>query len=133
VVFQSNNLWPGLSAVENLIALTRLAGLDNVDERVRDALAAFGLSARAGQPAGMLSGGEQQRAAIAAAAARHAPLVLADEPTGELDVTMEGAVLEAFQELRSEFGAAAVMVTHSARVADAADRVVELKDGKVVL
>ena len=80
----------------------------------------------------MLSGGEQQRVAIAAAAARRAPLVLADEPTAELDERNEEVVLEELRRLRRDFGATVVVVTHSPAVADSADRVVEIRDGKAV-
>ena len=83
------------------------------------------------QRAGSLSGGEQQRVAIAAAAARAAPLVLADEPTAELDARNEQTVLRALRRLREEFGSTVVVVTHSPGVADAADRVIEIRDGAV--
>src|SRR5207244_4335076 len=76
------------------------------------------------------SAGEQQRVAIAAAAAREAPLVLADEPTGELDAGNEQTVLDALRRLRDDHGATVVIVTHSPRLAGAADRVLELRDGK---
>jgi putative ABC transport system ATP-binding protein len=129
LVFQSDNLWPALSARENVAAGLRLAGSrGDADE----ALAVFGLGARGSHRAGALSGGEQQRVAIAAAFARAAPLVLADEPTGELDARNEQIVLEALARLRSERGSTVVVVTHSERVAAAADRVVELRDGRVV-
>jgi len=81
--------------------------------------------------AGSLSGGEQQRVAIAAAAAREAPLVLADEPTAELDVRSERAVLAALRRLRDEFSSTIVVVTHSPRVAESADRLIEVRDGVV--
>lgn len=130
IVFQSRNLWPSLSARENVAVGLRLAGRRRgIGEDVERALDAFDLQTREGQRAGSLSGGEQQRVAIAAAAARQAPLVLADEPTAELDARSEQAVLSALQRLREEFGSTVVVVTHSPRVADAADRVVELRDG----
>ena len=91
----------------------------------------FGLGRRSGDRAGALSGGEQQRVAIAAAAARQAPLVLADEPTAELDEANEEAVLEALRSLRDRFGSTVVAVTHSPRVAEAADRVIEIRDGRL--
>jgi ABC-type lipoprotein export system ATPase subunit len=95
-------------------------------------LAAFGLQGRERQRAGSLSGGEQQRVAIAAAAARRAPLVLADEPTGELDAANERAVLEALQTLRASLASTIVIVTHSKAVARAADRVVQMRDGRAL-
>ena len=131
IVFQSDNLWPALSAYENVAASLRLAGKPAPRAEVEDALAAFGLRERAGERASLLSGGEQQRVAIAAAAARRARLVLADEPTGELDELGERAVLDALVELRSRFGSTVVVVSHSRRVAEAADRVIEMRDGRV--
>ena len=130
IVFQSGNLWPALSARENVAVALRLAGRRGVGSSVARALDAFGLQSRESQRAGSLSGGEQQRVAIAAAAAREAPLVLADEPTAELDARNERAVLEALQRLRSEFGSTVVVVTHSPRVAEAVDRVIEVRDGE---
>jgi ABC-type lipoprotein export system ATPase subunit len=132
LVFQSGNLWPGLTARENVVLGLRLAGRTGFADSVDRALDAFDLGRRGGQRAGTLSGGEQQRVAIAAAAARDARLVLADEPTAELDVRNEEAVLDALQRLRVEFGSTVVVVTHSPRVAHAVDRVIEIRDGVVV-
>jgi len=126
IVFQSGNLWPALSARENVSLTLKLAGRSD-----DDVLARFGLGGRERQRAGSLSGGEQQRLAIAAAAARRARLVLADEPTAELDARNEQIVLEAFRRLRDELETTVVIVTHSERVADAVDRVIELRDGAV--
>src|SRR5439155_5395394 len=119
IVFQSGNLWSELSAGENMALALRLAGHRRVDEAVARTLDAFDLRGRARTRAGVLSGGEQQRVAIAAAAAREAPLVLADEPTAELDERNERIVLEALARLRGQFGSTVVVVTHSPRVADA--------------
>jgi putative ABC transport system ATP-binding protein len=131
IVFQSSNLWNELSARENVLLGLRLAGSRR---RLRDAaeraLDAFDLQRREGQRAGTLSGGEQQRVAIAAAAAREAPVVLGDEPTAELDARSERTVLQALRRLRDEFGSTVVVVTHSARVAESADRVIEIRDGR---
>jgi putative ABC transport system ATP-binding protein len=129
IVFQSGNLWNELSARENVLLGLRLAGSRGLRDAVERALDAFDLQRREGQRAGTLSGGEQQRAAIAAAAAREAPLVLADEPTAELDARSEQTVLRALRRLRDEFGSTVVVVTHSARVAESADRVIEIRDG----
>ena len=132
LVFQSENLWPALSARENVAVALRLAGHDDPASAAEDALSVFGLAARAGHRVGALSGGEQQRVAIAAAYARRAPLVLADEPTGELDAGNEQRVLDALRQLRERQGSTVVIVTHSSRVAGAADRVVEMRDGRVI-
>jgi putative ABC transport system ATP-binding protein len=133
IVFQAGNLLPELTARENVIVGLQLAGGRRAMRATVDqGLEAFGVDGCARQRAGTLSGGEQQRVAIAAAAARQTPLVLADEPTAELDVRNETRVLEAFQRLRDEFSSTVVVVTHSVRVAEAADRVVEIRDGRAV-
>jgi putative ABC transport system ATP-binding protein len=132
LVFQNDNLWPALSARENVALALRLAGHDDPTAAADDALATFGLGERVTHRAGALSGGEQQRVAIAAAFARRAPLVLADEPTGELDARNEQIVLEALARLREQHQSTVVLVTHSADVAGAADRVIEMRDGRVL-
>jgi ABC-type lipoprotein export system ATPase subunit len=128
IVFQSDNLWPALSAQENVATGLRLAGLPDAEEAAQAALEQFGLGGRGSHRASALSGGEQQRVAIAAASARRAELVLADEPTGELDEENERLVLEALRRLSSTV----VVVTHSERVAGFVDRVIEMRDGRVV-
>jgi ABC-type lipoprotein export system ATPase subunit len=120
--------------------LTILTGRNGLGEMInpgqqitrQEALRLFRLDRQQHQRVATLSGGEQQRVAIAAAAAREAPLVLADEPTAELDKTNERIVLEALPHLRDGFDTTVVIVTHSPRVAEAADRVLELRDGKLV-
>jgi ABC-type lipoprotein export system ATPase subunit len=131
IVFQSDNLWPALSAQENVAISLRLAGHDDAESAATRSLAAFGLDKRRSHRAAALSGGEQQRVAIAAAAARRARLVLADEPTGELDQRNEEIVLEALEKLRREYDSTVVLVTHSERVAARAQRVIEMRDGRV--
>jgi putative ABC transport system ATP-binding protein len=132
VVFQSGNLWSSLTALENVVLGLHLAGKPRPGQAARRALETFGLGGRASARAAVLSGGEQQRVAIAAAAAREASLVLADEPTAELDERNEEIVLDSLRSLRDTFGSAVVIVTHSQPVAAAADRVIELRDGKVI-
>jgi putative ABC transport system ATP-binding protein len=132
MVFQSDNLWSALSAEENVRVALTLADRDEALLRARSALDAFGLARRYAHPGHALSGGEQQRVAIAAAAAREARLVLADEPTGELDSFSERAVLDGFARLRRDFGSTVVVVSHSDVVARAADRVIEIRDGRAV-
>jgi putative ABC transport system ATP-binding protein len=133
VVFQSGNLWPTLTARENVAASVRLAGLDrNAREAAGETLAIFGLEDRAENTPDRLSGGEQQRVAIAAAAARRPRIVFADEPTGELDAKNESIVLDTLGTLRDTYQSAVVLITHSKQVAAGCDRVVELADGRAV-
>jgi putative ABC transport system ATP-binding protein len=132
IVLQSGNLWPILSAQENIVVSLRLAGVAQPEDVARRALAGFGLVDRARHRARELSGGEQQRVAIAAAAARDASLVVADEPTGELDATNERIVLDALRRLCESHGSTVVTVTHSKQVASVADQVVEMRDGRVI-
>jgi putative ABC transport system ATP-binding protein len=131
IVFQGDNLWPALSARENVATTLRMAGSGSAEQTASQALAEFGLANRERLCPAELSGGEQQRVAIAAAAARDARLVLADEPTGELDEANEAIVLESLRELRDQRGSAVVVVTHAERVAGACDRVVAIRDGRV--
>lgn len=132
IVFQSENLWPALSAQENVAISLRLAGHEDAEAAAAQSLGAFGLRERRSHRAAALSGGEQQRVAIAAAAARRARLVLADEPTGELDQHNEEIVLDALEQLSGDYDTTVVLVTHSERVAARAGRVIEMRDGKVL-
>jgi putative ABC transport system ATP-binding protein len=129
VVFQSDNLWPTLSARENVAMALRLAEQDIPASEADLALTELGLGERLDHRAGALSGGEQQRVAIAASLARRAPLILADEPTGELDASSQQVVLSALRRLPGEQGCAVLVVTHSHVVAGAADQVIEMQDG----
>jgi putative ABC transport system ATP-binding protein len=132
-VFQNYNLIPGLSAQEN-VALPLL--LQGVDHRQAERRAAAGLQAvdlsqrRAHQPA-KLSGGEQQRVAIARALINPPKLILADEPTGNLDSATGEAILELLATHPRQQGAALILVTHDVRVARYADRVLAIRDGKL--
>jgi len=132
VVLQSGNLWPALTAHENLVVSLRLAGHERPGPAAEEALGFFGLGGRGRQRAGTLSGGEQQRVGVAAAAAKRPGLVLADEPTAELDSVNEDRVLAALRDLRDHYETTVVVVTHSARVAERADRVLEMRDGAAV-
>jgi putative ABC transport system ATP-binding protein len=132
IVFQSGNLWETLTARENVAIALQMAGGEKPRQRAEEALAALGLRERLDHRAATLSGGEQQRVAIAAAVARRASLVLADEPTGELDTENERIVLETLAGLPQEHGCTVLVVTHSDAVAAAADRTIELRDGLVV-
>jgi putative ABC transport system ATP-binding protein len=131
LVLQSANLWSWLTTHGNIVVGCRIAGVADPEQRADEALRAFGLAARSEVRAGELSGGEQQRAAVAAAFARRPRVILADEPTGELDSASERQVLDALVRLRDESGAAVLVVTHSGRVAQSADRVLEMRDGQL--
>jgi ABC-type lipoprotein export system ATPase subunit len=131
LVFQSENLWPALTARENVAAAVSLAGHPDAGKAADAALARFGLADRGAHRAGALSGGEQQRVAIAAAYARGASLVLADEPTGELDSRNEAIVFDALAQLSADSASTVMVVTHSTRVAAAAGRVLEVRDGRL--
>ncbi len=123
-VFQSYHLLPELSALENA-ALPALAWGDNRDDtykRAQELLETFGLKARLLHRPAELSGGEQQRVAIARALINNPPVILADEPTGNLDAAAAQQVVDIFQKLRREQGKTIIMVTHDPKIADLADR-----------
>jgi putative ABC transport system ATP-binding protein len=132
IIVQSGNLWSWLSARDNVIIGCRLARVAEPERMADEALEAFGMRPRSDVRAGDLSGGEQQRVAVAGAYARRPRVVLADEPTGELDSGNERRVLDALVRLRDESQAAVLVVTHSERVAQTADRVLEMRDGDLV-
>lgn len=133
-VFQSFHLLPTLTAAEN-IEVPMLEGSLSASQR-RDKIAALlsavGLSARAQHRPGALSGGERQRVAIARALANDPALLLADEPTGNLDSVNAQRVVELLASLHRERGMTIVMVTHDAQVAGHAQRIVRMRDGRVV-
>ena len=125
MVFQFFNLVPTLTAAENVLLAVELAGVGDA-ERALHRLEALGLGARRDAFPAYLSGGEQQRVAIARALAADPPLVLADEPTGNLDRANADQVIDALWRETGEAGAALVIATHSERIAARADRVIEL-------
>jgi putative ABC transport system ATP-binding protein len=133
-VFQFFNLLPTLTVEENV----RLPGvLQNVptariDQRCRELLAAVGMEPRARHRLHQLSGGEMQRAALARALLMEPKVLLADEPTGNLDSEASGRVVRLFREIGERHKTTIVMVTHSREVANCAHRIVEMRDGKVV-
>ncbi len=134
-VFQAYHMMPELSIVENVMLPGMLDGLPKAKrlERAESLLSKVGLGHRFKHRPNELSGGEQQRAAIARCMMNSPSLILADEPTGNLDSVTGGGILELFKSIRSEGeGATIVMVTHDRNVAALADRIVELKDGVVV-
>ena len=133
-VFQSFNLLPQLSALENVLLPEAFGELPHKEEsaldRAQRALAEVGLLSKASAKPGQLSGGERQRVAIARALLANPPLVLADEPTGNLDAKTGLGVIELFQKLHAG-GTTLVIVTHELRVSRAASRVLLLRDGKL--
>lgn len=129
VVFQDFQLMPNLTAEENVALPLALDGRSDTD-RVRGLLARVGLVERATHYPSELSGGEQQRIAIARALVHRPQLVVADEPTGNLDSASGAAVLELLQEVRREQGCALVLATHDSEVAARADRIVRMRDGR---
>jgi putative ABC transport system ATP-binding protein len=132
-VFQSFQLIPTLTAEENVLLPAELAGADRgVVERARGLLRRVGLADRMDHYPVQLSGGEQQRVALARAFITKPPILLADEPTGNLDGKTGSAVLEMLLELNRQEGATLVMVTHDPALAQHADRVITLRDGLVV-
>ncbi len=132
-VFQFYNLLPTLTARENVEAGVRVAGADReaAREAADELLGRVGLGALAERFPSQLSGGEQQRVAIARALAKRPPLLLADEPTGNLDEATAAGVLELMAELNQATGAAFVVVTHNPELARAGPRVVRLSHGRV--
>ncbi len=130
VVFQDFQLMPNLTAQENLALPLALDGKSDPD-RIRHLLDRVGLSSRAGHYPSELSGGEQQRIAVARALVHRPKLIVADEPTGNLDSSTGVQILELLRELRQEEGAALLMATHDQEVAGTADRVVQMHDGKI--
>jgi putative ABC transport system ATP-binding protein len=132
MVFQFFNLLPHLTVRENVELPRRLDGGDDAEARARELLARVGLAARERAHPYELSGGEMQRVAIARALASGARLLLADEPTGNLDSRNGGAVLALLDEVRRERGVTLLLATHSAAAARSADRVVEIRDGRIV-
>ncbi len=132
-VFQDFNLMAGphRRGERRDAAAARGVGTTPARERALAALAEVGLAERAEHGPDRLSGGEQQRVAIARALVGRPKLVLADEPTGNLDTETGECVLELLSELPREHGAAAILVTHDARVARYADRVLAMRDGKL--
>ncbi len=129
----SRNLLPYLSAQQNIEVPMVLAGLPAWQGRARaiDLLRAVGLEHRAGYRPDQLSGGEQQRVAIAVALANNPPLLLADEPTGELDSQTASEIFDLFASLNRRFGLTVVIVTHDPAIAAKVDRTVIIRDGRL--
>ena len=131
IVFQNFHLVPTMNALENVAIPVELAGLGDALDRARDALASVGLDQRLSHYPGQLSGGEQQRVALARAIVTKPRLLLADEPTGNLDGRTGDAVIELLFALRAEHGATLVLITHNPALARRCARTIELEDGAV--
>lgn len=127
-VFQFYNLIPSLTARENVALVTEIAAnpMDPID-----ALKLVGLESRVDHFPAQLSGGEQQRVAIARAVAKSPDVLLCDEPTGALDVTTGVVVLDVIERVNRELGTTTAVITHNAVIADMADRVITLSDGRI--
>ncbi len=131
VVFQSFNLIPTMTALENVAVPLELAGAPDAAARAGAQLAAVGLSERAGHYPSQLSGGEQQRVALARATAPRPRLILADEPTGNLDSATGAAIIDLLFDLSAAHGATLILVTHDPALAERCSRVVALHDGRI--
>ena len=131
VVFQSFHLIPTMTALENVATPLELAGVKDAFARAEEELRAVGLGDRINHYPSQMSGGEQQRVALARASAPRPQILLADEPTGNLDETNGQAIMDLLFDLRDRHGATLIMVTHSSELAARCDRVVRLRDGRV--
>ena len=132
VVFQSFHLIPTMTALENVAVPLELAGMADAFDRAGAELAAVGLGPRADHYPSQLSGGEQQRVALARAVVGRPAILLADEPTGNLDGVNGAAIMDLLFSLRDRHGATLIMVTHAPELAARCDRVVQLADGRIV-
>jgi putative ABC transport system ATP-binding protein len=133
LVFQSFHLIPTLSALENVAFPLYPLKISAAERRKRagERLAQVGLSERADHLPTRLSGGEQQRVAIARALVNHPALILADEPTGNLDSTTGQEILALFRRLNAEAGVALLIITHDEKVAGVTDRTLFMQDGRI--
>ena len=132
-VFQSYQLVPTLTAEENVLLPAELSGFSgDAGRRAGELLARVGLSARTNHYPVQLSGGEQQRVALARAFMTRPPILMADEPTGNLDSTNGQQVLDLLLQLNRQEGTTLVLVTHDRRLAEYADRIISLEDGRIL-
>ena len=131
VVFQSFHLIPTMTALENVATPLELAGAPDAFDRAHAELEAVGLGARVDHYPNQMSGGEQQRVALARASAPRPRILLADEPTGNLDETNGAAIIDLLFGLRDRHGATLIMVTHARDLAARCSRVIGLRDGRL--
>ncbi|MCG3773713.1 MAG: putative ABC transporter ATP-binding protein [Nitrospira sp.] len=130
-IFQSFHLIPTLTALENVLVPLELAGMSTAQARATELLQTVGLGDRLHHYPVQLSGGEQQRVAVARAFSCHPPILLADEPTGNLDSTTGQQVMLLLHSLHRDFGATLVLVTHDRSMASSMERVIALRDGRI--
>tara|TARA_R110000851_G_scaffold65013_1_gene147806 strand:- start:259 stop:927 length:669 start_codon:yes stop_codon:yes gene_type:complete len=132
IVFQSFHLIPTMTALENVATPLELDGAEDAFERAEAELHAVGLGHRLHHYPAQMSGGEQQRVALARASAPRPAILLADEPTGNLDSVNGAAIMDMLFDLRQKHGATLVLVTHADDLAARCDRVITLTDGRIV-
>src|ERR1019366_10137553 len=132
-VFQKHNLLPSLTALDNVEVARDIAGIHGpLDKEFEDILRLIGISGRMNHKPSALSGGEQQRVAIARAIVNHPAILLADEPTGNLDTENSQAVLEVLRDLNRRLGQTILMITHNPEAAAYGDSTVRMRDGRIV-
>jgi putative ABC transport system ATP-binding protein len=131
IVFQSFHLIPTMSALENVATPLELAGVTDAFKKARSALDSVGLTHREDHFPGQLSGGEQQRVALARAVVAQPKIILADEPTGNLDGTNGIAIMDLLFSLRDQFGSTLILVTHDPVLANRCNRIIRLHDGEI--
>ena len=132
-VFQKFNLLPNLTAHDNIAVARHIAGVDSKpDAQFEDVLKALGINGRLDHKPAALSGGEQQRIAIARAIVNRPAILLADEPTGNLDTENSKAVLEILRDLNQRLGQTILMITHNPEAADYGHSIVHMRDGQIV-
>ena len=133
IVFQFFNLVPTLTARENIEFPMRVArkDVDKIEARTNELLKLVGMEKRANHRPDQMSGGEQQRIGLATALANDPPIILADEPTGELDSATGHQILELLRKLRDVYGKTIIIVTHDQRIGQIADTVMHIVDGKI--
>ena len=131
IVFQSFHLIPTMSALENVATPLELAGVTDAFKKARGALDTVGLTHRQDHFPGQLSGGEQQRVALARAVVAQPKILLADEPTGNLDGINGIAIMDLLFALRDQFGSTLILVTHDPVLANRCNRIIRLHDGEI--
>ncbi len=131
IVFQSFHLIPTMTALENVATPLELAGIKDAFEQAEKALGDVGLGHRINHYPSQMSGGEQQRVALARACAPRPAILLADEPTGNLDSVNGEAIMDLLFNMRDQYGATLVLVTHDPALAERCDRAVSLADGRI--